>query len=121
MRETIRLDRPRKDGTTLRDHLLAVEEASGEELFDEPEVPSAAEHLWLWFWDLNGSIGNNGFGATPLTYNEIGHWAKLYHIVPSPWEVQTLRRMDATFRDVVAVRGAPGQAATGKKDENGTL
>ena len=110
----MRLDSPRADGTSLRDHLEAAEAATGETLFEEIDIPPEAEHLWLWFWDLHAGRGSNGWGPAPIGYADIEAWSRLYGTEPTPWEVQTLRQMDNSY---LAAHGALHR----KKDKTGTL
>ena len=102
MTEYVRLYSVRENGTTLHDHLVVAEEASGESLFEEPEVPAAGEHLWFWFWDLDAGRGYGMGGAEPLTYTELQAWAGMLRTRPEPWEIEALRRMDVAYRVAAA-------------------
>lgn len=110
----MRLYSVRKDGSTLRDHLIVAEESAGEPLFEEPEVPSAGEHLWFWFWDLDAVRGHDMGSPEPLTYTEILAWAGLRRFGPEPWETEALRQMDVAYR----IAATPKQK-NGKSEKNG--
>ena len=89
---------PRKDGSCLREHLLVAEEATGEHLFDDPEVPPAGEHLWSLFWELHAGRGSNGWTVETLRPADIEAWARLTGICLDPWEARALLRMDQACR-----------------------
>ena len=92
----IRLDRPREDGTTLREHLVSYWRQTDEypdELY-EPTIPPPAEFVWIWFWELDSARVSNGMGPARLSFLEIKAWAELTENDPQPWEVAALMRMD---------------------------
>jgi len=64
---------------------------------DGPECPDAVEYLWKWFIELDNARGGNGFGLNPISYTELLAWATMTRANPSPWEVATLKRIDALF------------------------
>lgn len=93
------LSRRLPDGTSRRDHYDAVERQTGRRppALDGPALPSAVEHLWDWFVELNAARGSTGFGPAPLGYAEIRAWAALTDRQPSPWEVETLKTLDEAW------------------------
>ncbi|WP_448508786.1 phage tail assembly chaperone [Immundisolibacter sp.] len=100
-----KLSKKRKDGTTLRDHLLMAYRSSGvlpEELAEAPELPEVARHIWGWFLELNSARSGNGFGISPISYSEIVAWSKLTETVIEPWEVKALRVIDNKYVEVMS-------------------
>ena len=102
VREAVRLNATREDGSTLREHLENVERVTGKQQFDEPALPDGAEYLWGWFWDLDAGRGSNGFGLNPLSYSEMKAWAELTQQMLDPWEVSALRKMDMARLEAVS-------------------
>ncbi|MEJ8571225.1 phage tail assembly chaperone [Microbaculum marinum] len=92
MEARIRLDRPRDDGTTLRDHLVSYWRQTGDKPGEllEPDIPPAGQHIWVWFWEL---LGVKGPG--PLSLGDVKTWSDLMQRDIQPWEVVCLFRMDA--------------------------
>lgn len=50
-----------------------------------------------WFGELSAARGGSGFGANPIGYAEINAWAALTGRDPLPFEVATLRAIDAAM------------------------
>ncbi len=71
-----------------------AEERSGQ-LIEDEELPAAGEHLWAWFWTLDGGRGYGLAGPLPLTYSDIAAWASLHGIEIQPSEVEIIKAMDA--------------------------
>jgi hypothetical protein len=55
-----------------------------------------------WFWDLNMGRGVSQVGYLGLPATEIAAWANLRRIRLREWELDALRRLDATFLAVMA-------------------
>lgn len=86
------------DGSTLRETLLAVQKMTGRpqpELLNPPELPQGAYYVWSWFLKLNSSRGSNGFGVNPLSYTEMKCFFDLEGVVPTDWELEILKKLDA--------------------------
>ena len=62
-----------------------------------PPFPNAGNHLWLWFMDLCRSRSASGFGPQGIPYTELKAWSSLNGIKLAPWEVETLRALDAAY------------------------
>lgn len=60
------------------------------------------QYLWQWFWEINDSRSSNGFGPNPISYLEIQAWNDLTMKLIHPWEVETIKKMDAIFREFQA-------------------
>lgn len=83
----------------MRDHLLQVQQATGEipkELEGALDYPPQLEYLLEWFWDL-ASGRQSGMGANPISWTEMRSWGALTGTHPDLWEVGVLRDMDRTF------------------------
>jgi len=57
-------------------------------------------YLWRWFEQLI-DCREVGFGAGPLTYQEIDAWARLMRFDVSPVEATLLRQLDRTYRTLL--------------------
>jgi hypothetical protein len=85
----------RPDGSTLREHLQSAA-AKGERV--DPtllrRVPAEAAALWDAFVSMSGSrpIHQGGAGSIPPT--EIAAWQQLHGVRLTPWELDTLARID---------------------------
>ncbi len=87
---------------TLRQRLTHVWEKHGHrdsQLDSEPEIPDAAEHLWLWFWELD-SGRQVGMGHSPLSWGDIKAWMELTQTPLSPWEVGLFKQMDQAYLEM---------------------
>ncbi len=62
----VELDYPRKDGTTLREHLESWSKQSGKQdpRLDPPRIPGVLSYLWGWFWDIIQGKGDAGWWVT---------------------------------------------------------
>lgn len=93
------MDKKNDLGVSRRDELKQIEKQKGESVpeLECIEMPDCVDYLWEWFLELNMSRSSNGFGANPISYLEIQAWneLKIKHI--SPWEVKTIKAMDAVF------------------------
>jgi len=92
----MQLQHRQPDGSTLRQHLQAAAAVGGA---PDPRllqtVPPAGTALWAAFCALNDSrpLGLGGAGAIPMS--EVHAWSQAYGVQLSPWELDTLRAMDA--------------------------
>lgn len=93
------------DGSTYREHLLAVERTgidTGELV--APDPPPGADALLNLFWTLYQSAGSTGFGKAAIKSVDIVAWQQLVGVTLLPSEVDVI-----FFLDNVA------QAATAEK------
>lgn len=90
-----------KDGSTLRDHLLAAAASSGhaDPLLHLPDVPAEAGALWACYGALSASR-RSGMGMHAIALTDIEAWCRLNHVVLTPWEVDTLIAIDLATRAV---------------------
>lgn len=69
---------------------------------DGPEIPLELTYLWGWFQELSATRGSNGFGPNPISYTEIGTWARLTGTIIQPMEVRLIMTLDGLFRIAVS-------------------
>lgn len=101
LKDVLRLDKKNDMGITRRDELEQVKKQTGESIseLEYAEIPDCVNYLWQWFVELSSSRSSSGFGANPISYLEINAWDKLNMHWIRPWEVETIKRMDAIFLD----------------------
>ncbi len=102
-REMFKLDRPGKDGVSLRNHLETVERATGvrPDGLNVSEFPRVVRHVMGWFWELNSGRSSSGFGPNPISYAEISAWGSLTGTILRPPEIRILRAIDGAFLSVM--------------------
>jgi hypothetical protein len=101
----LELDYPDGSGTSLRAHLLQVEEATGvhDDRVDGPLPPEGGETLWQVYWELRRE--------QPLTLAEIEAYCRLTGQRLESWEVRALRAMDGVVQEFIGVKAKPKQVA----------
>ena len=85
-----------REGTTFRQHLEAVAQATGEtppELIPLP-IPAGCGAVWSVFLQLNARRGNNGMALSPIALADIVAWQTLMGVELTPWEIETLLQLD---------------------------
>jgi len=86
-----------KDGTTLREHLEAVERLTKKkpkELVEQVELPESLSECWDWFLSLSKSRPS-GLGVSPITYTEMLSYFSLIGIEPDKYEVDIIKMFDS--------------------------
>jgi len=58
------------------------------------ECPDIFIQIWQWFLELNATRGNNGFGASPISFTEIKAWSELTDNALDQGEVMLLKKLD---------------------------
>lgn len=104
-----KLARRRPDGSSLGEHLRAVERQTRRtppELIG-PDFPREFATVWAWFAELNETRGANGFGPSPLAYAEIDAWRRLTGRRPSPADIAILRALDRAWLDAQHAKSDP--------------
>lgn len=61
--------------------------------------PDGFEHVIAWFWELRSFCNGH---ENPVTPSMIKDWRDLQGVLISPWEADTLFRMDRVFRATLA-------------------
>ena len=86
-------------GVSQREHLAAVQRATGEappQLLERP--PAALALIWRWFCELSPGRQYAGMGEPlPLSWAEIAAWSALSGARPTSSQVALIRRLDACF------------------------
>lgn len=67
------------------------------ELDSEPNVPYCVEHIWNWFWELNG----RRYDYAPLTYTEIKSWIEVKGIYVHRYEIEVIIYLDKYYLNKV--------------------
>lgn len=70
---------------------------------DAPEMPAAGLRVWGIFLHLHATRGSNGFGANPISYQDIEAWSRLRREPVRPFELDIIRALDATWLEVAAI------------------
>lgn len=94
------LDKPRKDGSTTRQHLMKVWEMTGvppAELVDLPPMPELAMAVWEAFSELSRFRGSNGFGPNSISPGLMLDWCRLTGARLNSWEVAAIAALDDAF------------------------
>ncbi len=113
-------------GASQRDHILEAcrqlgktpEELGYPELaFDDeaPLIPDEGLYLWNFFQELSSGRINSGFGPTALSWSDVDAWVRLTSTPLSPYEVLTIRSMDAAFLSAYAKETERRSKTKGKK------
>jgi hypothetical protein len=93
------LNRKQADDTTLRDHLESVYRQT--DIMDPQlvpvECPSCILYLWEYFCELSGGRQMSEAGPGPISYREIKAWSDMTGNALAPWEVETVKRIDAVY------------------------
>lgn len=77
----------------------ALREHAERELTPTP-IERGTEYLLRLFQDLDRSRGRDMAGPLPITYTEIKAYSDLSQTSFDPWELETLRQMDAMYIQV---------------------
>lgn len=101
MRAHLLLSSETGDGERVIDHVKKAAEAgnkAAQAQLDAATVPAAAEHVWLWYWELRASTPD-GFSRSPISFQEIDAWIRCTNLEPRAWEVRALRAMDVELHN----------------------
>jgi hypothetical protein len=101
-----KLDKARKDGSTLRTHYESLAEAGhidGSVLVG-PECPAELDYIVAWFNELHKARGGSGFGPNPINHVGILAWSQLTARRIAPFEVELLLAIDNRFLAVMAAQ-----------------
>lgn len=96
---------PTKDGSTIRDHLLAGSKQTGEELsaLAGPPLPEEATYLWQMFLDIADERPPSGGGMPALVPSTaIEAWCRMNGVSLFPWEFRAIRRLDRAWREMTS-------------------
>jgi len=59
--------------------------------------PPGAEYLWQWFVDLHMARASGSFGPGAISFPDIKAWLDLNQIRATPWDIETIRMIDAEY------------------------
>lgn len=62
---------------------------------DLPELPDTGAGLYAAWRELAAARAGSGFGPQPLDWAALSAWQALMGLSMSPWEIETVRAMDA--------------------------
>lgn len=98
MESFVRLNRPRKDGTTLKGHYEQAWKTSGKRPagLTDTSPPPDLDYLWEWFWELDHSR-DRSMSISPITYAELHYWQRIKGVTLKPWELDAIRMMDTAY------------------------
>lgn len=87
------------DGSTLRDHLMAVWRSKGKlpKQLEVQEPPELVAHLWRYFAELHKERQSNGFNTGRITATTIKDWCQVYCVELELWEVKAIKKMDEAW------------------------
>ena len=76
---------------------------------EKPPVafPAGLEYLWRWFQEVEAGRSYADGVPLPIPSSEYLAWARLGGVHLRPWEVQTLRALDATALKVALEKAPP--------------
>ena len=105
--QDFKLSIPDKDGVTERQHLEEVERQSGRTplALQGTEFPELLGYVWTAFLLLNQGRGQGFNGPLPLSFQDMLAWQQLTNQHLLPWEVSTIKRLDAVYLRVVNKHG----------------
>lgn len=65
-----------------------------QQLTEVIELPASMRECWQWFLSLNNTR-SSGFGASPITYQEMWCYFDLQAIEPEQWEIDIIKMFDS--------------------------
>lgn len=91
-------------GVTKREHLEQAAKSleSAKEELEGPDFPDIAAYVWEAFMDLHASRQSGGMGPGAITYEGILAWSTLKQEWLTPWELDTVKALDALWFKVSA-------------------
>ena len=69
-------------------------------MLDDCRPPRFGAELWSAFAEISGSRPQGMGGACGIPLTEIEAWCRLYNVSLSPWEIGTIKAMDAAVVSV---------------------
>jgi hypothetical protein len=91
------------DGATLRDHLQRMAANTGrvDDRLLIGELPREAAAVWDTYASLSAAR-RSSMGPHALTLTDIEAWCRLFHVELTPWELDTVLRLDAASLQAAA-------------------
>lgn len=82
-----------------------------------PEPPRETLHVWGMFADLSQARGP----SQPISYSEMEAYGRLTGMMPTPWEAEQIKRLDAialeTWAKQAKSKGGARDRASGRDSE----
>lgn len=76
-----------------------------------PEFPRPLQYLWLRFSRLRNRRTSSGFGANPITWQDIVFFQQLSGVIFKPWEVEIIEDLDNLDRSEQAKSSRSNQSS----------
>jgi hypothetical protein len=67
-----------------------------------PRFPPGARYIYDWFLAISSARQGSGFGPLALASSEIAAWCSLSGHHLTPWEFDTIRKLDQAWRSIYA-------------------
>lgn len=111
-RRQAQLSAPQKNGSTLREELVAAGRWA-KEAIEGPSFPESLGYLWAWWLELTADRGWSDHGvARAVTWEKVHAWKQVTGARVQPFEARALVEIDRTWRSPGDLReeelGAPG-------------
>jgi hypothetical protein len=104
MRRHVKLYMPRKDGTSMFDHISSAvgQGTAWPDEYPLPEIPDEVQHIWHWYWEIRQGIPAGMSGSEPISHTELAAWAQMARVDVGPALLQQLRSLDVTYLNSVS-------------------
>ena len=102
------MDRPVKDGVSLRESFRLVREQTGhpDPREDWPhKKPAGGTYLVSWFFEISMGRQVSQAGLLPIAPREINEWCTLRRVRLKDWEIDTILALDRKYREVMVEDG----------------
>ena len=105
------LNQRKPDGSTLREHLQAVERSTKRRPpeLDVPALPQACAGVWQIFLELHSRRAQGGFGPAALDEARLLNWQQLHAARLSPWEIECIFALDNAWLASTAEANSPAK------------
>lgn len=99
MERYVILHRPNKDGKSLYDHFMQLEESTGiwPDEYAPLDPPDGAEFIWDTYWELRNSASTGFNGPAKLNFSDFDAWERVREIKLSNDVIDAFLQMDATY------------------------
>lgn len=88
----------------MRDHLTVVWKATGRKPpeLELPPLAAALRDLWETYLEIAAARDGGGFGMAAIGWKDLAAWQQVTQCRLSPWEAETLVKIDRAVRAVLA-------------------
>ncbi len=93
------MSKPRKDGSTLYEHLRQVELRTGRwpREYEPLPPPEGAEHIWELYWELRETAKLGFNGPERISFMEIDAWQRVTGLKIASFVLTLLLKMDMAY------------------------